>query len=104
MRFIVKATLPVDTGNEFVRSPNMAAVVDKVMGDLRPEAAYFAVEMGQRTIYFIVSVEKTSEITRICEPLWLALSADVELIPAMSQEDFGEAMASIGEVVAATSA
>jgi hypothetical protein len=99
MRFILKATLPIDSGNDFVRDPQMGAIMEKVMGDIRPEAAYFAVEMGQRTVYFIVSVEKSSEITCLAEPLWLAFNADVEMIPVMNQEDFGEAMRTISDIV-----
>ena len=96
-RFIVRATIPVDAGNDMVRG-DMGALLQKVMGDLKAEATYFAVESGQRTVYAIVSVENSAEITRIAEPLWLALSADVELIPCMSQDDFGAAMTTIADV------
>ena len=99
MKFIVRATIPVDTGNEMVKDPGyMQQLLDKVMGDLRPEAVYFCIESGQRTVYSIVNLEKASEWPRIVEPLWLALGCDVEVIPAMSQDEFGEAMGVIAEV------
>jgi|SRR5581483_4742392 len=101
MKFIVRATIPVDAGNDMVRSgPAMQQLIDKVMGDVRPESAYFCVEAGQRTVYLIVNVEKTSELPRVAEPFWLALSCDVEFIPCMSQEDFGEAMGILGPIAA----
>ncbi len=99
MRFRVRATIPVDAGNDMIRSgAGMQELLDKLMADIRPEAVYFCAEAGQRTVYMVVTIAETSELPRIAEPLWLALSCDVEFIPAMSQEDFGAAM---GHVAAA---
>ena len=97
MHYIVRATIPVMAGNELVKG-NMDEVFNKVMGDVRPEAAYFAIENGQRTLYLIVNVEAAEETTRIAEPLWLSLEADVEFIPVMTQEDFGKAAPIIADI------
>ena len=43
------------------------------------------------TVYAVVNFEGTHEIPRIAEPLWLALKANVEFIPAMAQDDFAKA-------------
>ena len=91
MRFLLKATIPVDVGNALIHDPDMNKKMDSIMADIRPEAVYFCLEHGQRTIYFVVSIEDTYEMPRIAEPLWLTFEADVEVIPAMSQEDFGKA-------------
>ena len=55
MRFLVKATIPLHTGNAMVKDPNFQQRMDTVMGDVMPEAAYLTVEDGQRTIYFVVN-------------------------------------------------
>jgi hypothetical protein len=94
----MRATIPVLAGNEMVKG-NMEATLNKIMEDVRPKEAYFAIENGQRTIYFIVDVEKASDMPRLAEPLWLALEADVEVIPTMSASDFGEAAPGIARVV-----
>lgn len=91
MRFLVKATLPVEAGNKLVRDPEFGQRIQEILGDIRPEAVYFAAEGGQRTVYIVVSFAETHELPRIAEPLWLALQADVEFIPAMAQEDFEQA-------------
>lgn len=91
MQFIVKATIPVKAGNDLVRNPQMKARLDQVMADIKPEAAYFAVERGQRTIYLFVRVPQVQEIPRVAEPLWLAFEAEVEFIPVMTREDLDAA-------------
>ena len=91
MRFLVKATLPVEAGNALVRDPSVGQRIQGIMGDIRPEAVYFAAADGQRTVYAVVNLEATHEIPRIAEPFWLALKANVEFIPVMAQDDFAEA-------------
>src|SRR5213078_518751 len=100
MLFIVKATIPNDAGNEMVKSgPAMKALIDKVMGDVKPEAAYFAVAEGQRTLFLVVDIDKSEEMVRIGEPLWLGLEADVDVYPCMSVSDFDKAGPILGEIV-----
>jgi hypothetical protein len=81
----------VDAGNALVRDPNFGQRVQDMLGDIRPEAVYFAVADGQRTVYAVVNFEGTHELPRIAEPFWLALKATVEFIPVMTQDDFAQA-------------
>jgi hypothetical protein len=91
MRFLVKATLPVDAGNALVRGPNMGQQIEGILRDIAPEATYFTAQDGQRTIYPVVNLDGAHELPRVAEPLWLALEADVDSIPVMDQADFGKA-------------
>jgi hypothetical protein len=95
MRFLVKATIPVDAGNELVRDPNFSQRLQEILGDVKPEAAYFAAEGGQRTIYLIANMEGGHQLPGIAEPLWLSLRAHVEVIPLMDQADMAKAAPSI---------
>ena len=54
-------------------------------------------ENGKRTLYALINVEGSQQIPSICEPWWLSLNAQVDLIPAMTQEEFGKA--NVNEVV-----
>jgi hypothetical protein len=99
MRFLVRATIPVETGNELVRSgADMGALLETVMSDVRPEAVYFCIENGNRTLYAVVDIADSADSVRVAEPFWLSLSCDVEFIPAMTQDDFGKAMQTIGSI------
>ena len=91
MRFLLRATIPVEAGNAMVHDPAaMQQKFETIFGDFRPEAVYFCLDRGQRTIYAVVNIE-THELPRVVEPFWLSFGADIELLPAMSQEDFGKA-------------
>jgi uncharacterized protein DUF3303 len=91
MRFLVKATIPVETGNALVRDPKFSERMREVLEDIKPEAAYFTVDGGQRTLYLVVDLADASRIPAVAEPLWLSWEASVEFIPAMSEKDFAKA-------------
>jgi hypothetical protein len=93
MKFLLRATIPNETGNDLSRSgpEGMQALMNKVMSDVRPETLYFCIESGQRTLYAFVEVAEASDFVRIAEPFWLSLGCDVDIIPAMTQEDFAKA-------------
>jgi hypothetical protein len=98
-RFLMRASIPVDAGNDLIRDPDFGAKMQSVLAELRPENAYFCIENGQRTIYLVVTTEESSELPRLAEPLWLWLACDVEFIPAMGQEDFARAATHIKAAV-----
>ena len=91
MRFLVKATIPLEAGNDLVRDPDMQSRMATVLGDIKPEAAYFTIGDGQRTIYLIVNMDDAADMISIAEPLWLAFEADVDVTPVMGQDDFQRA-------------
>ena len=99
MRFFLKATMPVKAGNALLRDPEMGSKMESLMGDLKPEAAYFCIEGGQRTAYFVVNMENAEEMPRLAEPLWLSWEADVELIPIMTGEDLEKGLAVMPEIL-----
>ena len=99
MKFLVKATVPVEAGNALSGDPNLEQRIGAIMEDIRPEAAYFAVADGQRTMYLIANFDGAHELARIAEPLWLSLRADVEFTPVMDQADFGQAAPLIAQAV-----
>ncbi len=91
MRFLVKATIPVEAGNVLVRNPKFGERMHEVLEDIKPEAVYFTINGGQRTLYLVVEVSDASQIPAVAEPLWLSWEASVEFIPAMSEKDFAKA-------------
>jgi len=100
MLFIIKATIPNDAGNDMVRSgAGMKELINTIMGDVKPEAAYFAIADGQRTLFMIANIDKPEEMVRLAEPLWLGVEADVDVYPAMSAEDFEKAAPILGGIV-----
>lgn len=91
MKFIAKATMPVESGNLLCKDKEMGARMEALMGEVKPESVYFGIENGQRTIYCLVNLDSGHEIPRVAEPFWLALKADVEFIPVMTQDELKKA-------------
>jgi hypothetical protein len=74
-----------------VRAGKLASTIRAILDDLKPEAAYFVADEGQRTGFLFLDIADGSEIPRLAEPWFLALDADVDLRPAMNAEDLTKA-------------
>jgi hypothetical protein len=95
MRMMMKVTLPVDTGNAAVRKGSLGTTIQKILADLKPEAAYFAEDNGARTGYIFFQMTDSSELPAVSEPWFLAFNASITVRPAMTVEDLGKAMPAI---------
>ena len=98
MKFLVKATIPVEDGNALVRDPNLQSRMDAVMEDIKPEAVYFTIDDGQRTLYLFVNIENGVDIAKVAEPLWLSWKANVTFLPAFTPEDMEQTMGVVAEL------
>jgi hypothetical protein len=91
MRMLLKVSIPVDTGNAAARSGTLGSTIQKILGDLKPEAVYFAADEGERTGYIFFDLQKPSDLPRIAEPWFLAFNARLTVQPAMNLQDLAEA-------------
>jgi hypothetical protein len=99
MRCLLKVSLPVDTGNAAIADGTLPKTIESILGDLRPEAAYFAEEGGERTAFIFFDLKDTSHIPAVAEPWFLAFNARVEFHPAMNLEDLKRAAPGIEHAV-----
>ena len=96
MRMLLKASIPVEAGNASVKSGDIGSIIESIMAEQKPEAAYFTLDNGMRTGFIFLDIQEPSQIPAIVEPWFLAFNADVELTPVMVGEDLGKAGRSIG--------
>ncbi len=96
MRMILKVSMPTDVMNELMREGKLASTMEKLLGRLQPEAAYFTAMDGERTGFIVVDVAEPSELMKVAEPLFLALEAGVEFYPAMTPQDLAKGAAAFG--------
>ena len=89
MRMIMHVYFPVDMFNAAVRDGSVGAKMQKILGQQKPEAAYFSEYHGQRSGILIVDVKEASDIPKFAEPWFLMFNAKVELHPAMTAQDLG---------------
>ena len=101
MRMMLKVNIPVESGNQAAREGKLGAIVEKILGDLKPEAAYFTEDNGERTGYIFFDMQNSAELPRVAEPWFLAFDARLTVRPAMSPADLQAAGPGIQAAVAA---
>ena len=89
MRFLMKVSMPVEGGNAAAK--NGFKALQDILGEIKPEAAYFYTEGGKRTGILIVNMSDASQIPSLAEPFFLAMNASVEICPVMLPEDLAKA-------------
>lgn len=95
MRFMLKAVLNTEKANTVARSGALAKTIQTILAELKPEAAYFTDDHGQRTAFVFFEMRDASQIPAIAEPWFLALNAHLEFHPVMVPDDLAKAAPSI---------
>jgi hypothetical protein len=98
MRMLLRVSIPPETGNAAVKDGTLTSTVERILADLKPEAAYFfADDNGQRSGSIVFDMKDPSQIPAVSEPWFLAFNATVSLRPVMDPKDLAKASTSIGK-------
>ena len=99
MRTMVRIAIPAADGNRAIMDGTLGKVMEKAMAELKPEAAYFTAEKGQRTAYLFLDMTDSADLPAVAERFWFGWNASVELVPVMYADELRRglprAMASI---------
>jgi len=91
MRMLMQVKFPIEPFNTYVRDGSIGAKMQKIMADIKPEAAYFTAVDGHRGGILVVNMDDPSKIPALAEPWFLVFNAHVEIQPTMTPEDLGRA-------------
>jgi hypothetical protein len=91
MKMLLHAIFPTEPFNALVRSGEAGEILEKIMAELKPEAAYFTEEDGLRSLLLVVDVAGPSDIPKIAEPFFLKFDAECRLRIVMSPTDLKNA-------------
>ena len=99
MRTMLKVNMCTETANELARQGRLGSTIRSILDDLKPEAAYFTDDNGERTGFIVFDLAEPSQIPSIAEPWFLTLNAKVSFRPAMNSDDLAKAIPGIERVV-----
>jgi hypothetical protein len=99
MRIMIKFAFPTDAGNAAIRDGKVEKVFQALSEELKPEAAYFFPEGGERAGFFVVDMKESSQIAEIAERFFFGLNARVELVPVMSAGDLQKGLSGMQGII-----
>jgi hypothetical protein len=78
-----------------IRDGSMAKLIEQVVQQIHPEAAYFAAEDGQRACFMVFDMADSSQIPVISEPLFQSGKARITMVPCMNLDDLQKGPAQV---------
>jgi len=90
MRCSIECWIPAGTGNCSIPDGTLPVKIKKYLETAKPEAMYFTVKDGQRTMFAIVNIPSGDKMVAMLEPLWLDGDASVSYardVACRSRED-----------------
>jgi len=95
MRTLLKVSIPVEQGNKAIVEGTLGRVIQETVERIKPEAAYFTVDGGKRTAFFVFDMKDVSEMPIVGEPLFMAFGAAIEATPVMTAQDLQKGLGSL---------
>ena len=101
MRTLAKISFPVEAGNAAIQAGTLPQLIQSTIDKLKPEAAYFFADHGQRSALIVFDLKSPSDIPSIAEPFFIGANASVEFIPVMNADDLKTGLGKLSNGAAA---
>lgn len=95
MRVMLRAHLDTAAANEGIKNGALVQAVKKLMDTIEPEAAYFGLDEGVRSIWMVFDLQDSSQMPALAEDLFMQFNAEVEVGPVMNAEDLAKGIAAL---------
>ena len=90
MRMLLNVTMPHEPFNTLVRKKKAGKLLEQILQEIKPEAAYFTEENGMRGAILVVNVADPSRVPSFAEPFFLNFNADCRFRIVMSAEELSK--------------
>jgi hypothetical protein len=69
MRMLLRVSIPAEEGNAAVKAGTLGSTIERILADLKPEAAYFmADDNGNRSRSIVFHLKDSSQIPAVADP------------------------------------
>ena len=99
MRVMIKFAFPVEAGNAAIRDGKVEKVFQSILEELKPEAAYFFPEGGERAGLLVIDMKESSQVAEIAERFFFGLKARIEMVPVMAAEDLTKGLSGVRGII-----
>ena len=96
MRMLLKVQIPAEFGSAAAKGGAMRETIRNFMETAKPEAVYFALDEGKRTMFAVVDMADSSDLPRIGEPLFANLGANLQATPCMNADELRKGLEAAG--------
>jgi hypothetical protein len=96
MRVMAKITIPVESGSRVVKDGSIGELIQTAALRWKPEAMYFGTFEGLRTAYMVFDMPDSSDMVPFGEPFFMAVDAEVEVVPVMNADDLQKGLGKLG--------
>ena len=67
MRMLLRAVMPTEPANAMVKNGTLGSTIQKILADLKPEAAYFvATDSGERCAVIVFDMKQNTLVNFLC--------------------------------------
>jgi hypothetical protein len=87
MRMLLKMQMDAEAGSRAIKDGSFGPMLERVMQQIKPEAAYFTAIDGRRTGLIFFDLQDPSDIPAIAEPFFMTVGASIEILPVMTPEE-----------------
>lgn len=92
MRMLMTVSLSTEKANDAARNGALGSTIEKILAQIKPEAAYFmANDAGERTALIVLDMTESSQIPGLAEPWFLAFDSKLTFRPVMNPGDLAAA-------------
>ena len=92
MRMLMTVEMDTEASNRAIKDGSLPKLMESVLEQLHPEAAYFTSHDGHRTAYMVFDLQETSQMVQISEPFYAGVNAKIDWSPVMNPQDLQEGL------------
>ena len=75
MRTLAIISIDTAAGNAAIKNGELPKIIGQTMERFKPEAAYFGLKDGKRTMFMVFDMNDTSQMIPVGEPYFMGLGA-----------------------------